>query len=44
MVYPVIVGAGKRLFAGTSSTRKLQLAHAKTVNDGVHILVYRFAT
>jgi dihydrofolate reductase len=44
MVYPVIVGAGKRLFAGTSSTRKLQLAEAKTVNDGVHILVYRFAT
>lgn len=42
MVYPVVVGAGKRLFAGTSSTRKLQLVEAKTVNDGVHILIYRF--
>ena len=43
MVYPVIVGAGKRLFAGTSTKKKLQLAEAKTVNDGVHILVYRLA-
>ena len=43
MVYPVIVGAGKRLFADTSTSKKLQLAKAKTVNDGVHILVYRLA-
>ena len=42
MVYPVIVGAGKRLFDGTSDKKKLRLANAKTVNDGVHILVYRF--
>jgi dihydrofolate reductase len=41
MVYPVIVGAGKRLFAGTSSTKRLQLAEAKTVGDGIHILVYK---
>ena len=40
MLYPVIVGAGKRLFAGTSSTRSLRLVEARTVNDGVHILVY----
>src|SRR5215211_6307769 len=40
-VYPVIVGAGKRLFAETSSTRRLQLAEARTVGDGVHILIYR---
>jgi len=41
MVYPVIVGAGKRLFAGTSSKRNLRLVETKTVNDGVHILIYR---
>jgi dihydrofolate reductase len=41
MVYPVIVGAGKRLFAGTSGTKRLQLVEAKTAGDGVHILVYQ---
>jgi dihydrofolate reductase len=39
-VYPVIVGAGKRLFAETSVTKRLRLAEAKTVGDGVHILIY----
>jgi dihydrofolate reductase len=39
-VYPIIVGAGKRLFADTSATKRLSLAEAKTVGDGVHILIY----
>jgi dihydrofolate reductase len=39
-VYPVIVGAGKRLFTETSATKRLRLTEAKTVGDGVHILVY----
>ena len=39
-VYPVIVGAGKRLFAETSATKRLRLTEAKTVGDGVHILIY----
>jgi dihydrofolate reductase len=39
-VYPIIVGAGKRLFADTSATKRLILAEAKTVGDGVHILIY----
>ena len=39
-VYPVIVGAGKRLFGDTSATRKLRLTSAKTVGGGVHILIY----
>jgi dihydrofolate reductase len=43
VVYPVIVGAGKRLFGETSSTKRLQLADAKTVGDGIHILVYERA-
>ena len=44
MVYPVIVGAGKRLFAETSATRRLQLVKTRTVGDGVHILVYQPAS
>ena len=39
-VYPVIVGAGKRLFAETSVTKQLRLTEAKTVGDGVQILIY----
>ena len=41
MVYPIIVGMGKRLFAETSATRRLQLVETKTVGDGIHILVYQ---
>lgn len=39
-VYPVIVGAGKRLFAETSNTKRLRLVEARTVGDGIHILIY----
>jgi dihydrofolate reductase len=42
-VYPVIVGAGKRLFGETSVTRRLRLAEAKTVGDGIQILIYEKA-
>jgi len=38
-VYPVIVGAGKRLFADTNATKRLRLTQAKTVGD-VHLLIY----
>jgi hypothetical protein len=41
MVYPVTVGAGKRLFAEASGTKRLELAEANTVGDGMHILVCR---
>jgi len=44
MVYPIIVGAGKRLFAQTSGTKRLQLVETKTVGDGIHILIYRPAS
>ena len=43
LVYPVIVGAGKRLFDGTSETKRLQLVEARTFGDGVHLLVYERA-
>jgi dihydrofolate reductase len=42
-VYPVIVGAGKRLFTETSNTKRLQLVEARTVGDGIHILIYQRA-
>jgi len=41
--YPVIVGAGKRLFAETSNTKRLRLVEARTVGDGIHILIYQRA-
>jgi hypothetical protein len=41
MVYAVTVGAGKRLFAETSGTKRLELAEANTAGDGIHILVCR---
>lgn len=41
MVFPVILGSGKRLFGETSAMKPLQLAESKTVGDGVSILVYR---
>lgn len=44
MVYPVIVGAGKRLFADTSHKRNLRLVETKTFDDGIHVLVYRPAS
>jgi dihydrofolate reductase len=44
MVFPVILGSGKRLFGETSDKRGLRLADSKTVGDGVSILVYEPAT
>src|SRR5919197_1225592 len=41
MVFPVLLGAGKRLFGETSDKKRLQLADSRTVGDGVAILVYR---
>jgi dihydrofolate reductase len=40
MVYPVVLGAGKRLFDGTSDKKPLRLVSSKIVGDGVAILVY----
>ena len=42
-VYPVIVGAGKRLFSETTTTKRLRLTEARTVGD-VHLLNYVRAT
>jgi dihydrofolate reductase len=40
MVYPVLLGKGKRIFGQTSDKRRLRLADSKIVGDGVAILVY----
>ena len=41
MVFPVVLGSGKRLFGETSDKKPLRLADSKTVGDGVAILVYQ---
>jgi len=41
MVFPVILGSGKRLFGDTKDLKTLSLADSKSVGDGVLILVYR---
>jgi dihydrofolate reductase len=41
MVFPVVLGDGKRLFGDTSDKKRLTLAESKVVGDGVAILVYR---
>ena len=43
MVYPVVLGSGKSLFAETSDKKALRLADSKVVGDGVMILVYESA-
>jgi dihydrofolate reductase len=40
MVFPVVLGSGKRLFGETSDKKSLKLADSKMVGDGVAILVY----
>ena len=40
MVFPVVLGKGKRLFGETSEKKSLRLADSKTVGDGVSILIY----
>jgi dihydrofolate reductase len=41
MVFPVVLGTGKRLFGETSDKKRLKLVDSKVVGDGVHILTYK---
>ena len=43
MVFPVVLGRGKRIFGETSTKKPLRLSDSKTVGDGVSILVYERA-
>ncbi len=40
MVFPVVLGSGKRLFGETSDKQSLKLTDSKFVGDGVAILTY----
>jgi dihydrofolate reductase len=44
MVFPVVLGTGKRLFGETSDKKPLRLADSKTVGDGIAILIYQPAS
>jgi dihydrofolate reductase len=44
MVFPVVLGTGKRIFGETSDKKKLRLVDSKVVGDGVAILVYEPAS
>jgi dihydrofolate reductase len=41
MVFPIVLGAGKRLFGDPGEKKKLRLADSKIVGDGVAILTYQ---
>jgi dihydrofolate reductase len=41
VVFPVVLGAGERLFGETSDKKPLRLVHARTVGDGLAFLTYQ---
>jgi dihydrofolate reductase len=41
MVFPVVLGTGKRFFGDTSDKKRLRLTDSKIVGDGVAILIYQ---
>jgi dihydrofolate reductase len=43
MVFPVLLGQGKRLFPEGETKRRLQLAESKTVGDGISLVRYERA-
>ena len=40
MVFPVVLGSGKRLFGESASMKPLRLTDSRTVGEGVSILIY----
>jgi dihydrofolate reductase len=40
VVFPVVLGAGERLFGETSDRKRLRLRHIRTVGDGLACLIY----
>jgi dihydrofolate reductase len=43
MVFPVLLGTGRRLFGELSDKKTMRLADSKTVGEGVAILTYERA-
>jgi dihydrofolate reductase len=44
MIFPVVLGAGYRLFGGTSDSKPIRLIQARTVGDNLAFLSYQFYT
>jgi dihydrofolate reductase len=40
MVYPVVLGAGDRLFGETSDKTRMRLVDTRTIGDGLALLTY----
>jgi dihydrofolate reductase len=40
MVFPVVLGKGRRLFGETSDKKRLRLSESKIVGDGIAVLTY----
>ena len=43
MIFPVVLGGGKRLFAADGAKKPLKLASAKTVGAGISLVTYEKA-
>ena len=43
MVYPVVLGAGERLFGQISDRKPMRLVRAQTVGDSLAFLTYTLA-
>jgi dihydrofolate reductase len=42
VVFPVVLGAGERLFGETSNKKPMRLVDTKTIGDGLAFLTYQF--
>ena len=42
VVFPVVLGAGERLFAETSDSKPMRLVDTKTIGNGLAFLTYEF--
>ena len=40
IIYPVVIGAGERLFSGTGERRPMRLLHTQTIGDSLALLTY----
>jgi dihydrofolate reductase len=43
MMFPVILGTGRRLFGETSDRKRMRLADSKTVGEGIPVLIFERA-
>lgn len=41
MIFPIVLGTGKRLFGETTDKKRMQLVESRTLGDGITILTFR---